>query len=338
MINKKIIVVGCGSIGARHLKNLFSLRIKNLVAVDLDQKRLENLKRDIPNLKTYKGLETALRKEKGIDAGFVCTPTSLHIPVALKLAEAKINLFIEKPLSHNLKGVLKLVKLVKGKKLITMMGMNYRFHPGLKLIKQIIDERKIGKIYSIVAFGGHYLPDWHPNADYRKEYAAQKKLGGGVLLTSIHGLDYLRWLVGEPKWVFGHIDKVSNLEIDVEDVAFAFFETDKRIKVSIYTDFLQRVPQHGLDVIGEKGTIKWNFYENKVDIYDPRGKKWISKKFKFETNDMYIDELKYFLYRLKLRKHIEDLNIEDGAKTLQLALAVKTNYSIRKYFSFSNEN
>src|SRR3989338_3505858 len=205
MKDKKIIVVGCGSIGSRHLKNLCSLGVKKLIAVDLDKERLKSLEKIIKDLKTYTNLDSALEKETYINAGFVCTPTSLHIPVATKLAKAKINLFIEKPLSHNLKGVDNLQKIVKRNKLITMMGMNYRFHPGLKLIKQIIDEGKIGKIYSIVAFGGHYLPDWHPKSDYRKEYAAQKKLGGGVLLTSIHGLDYLRWLAGEPKWVFVHV-------------------------------------------------------------------------------------------------------------------------------------
>src|SRR3989344_3608100 len=220
----KIIVIGCGSIGQQHLRNIVSLGENNFIAVDLDDKRLENLKKQIKSLKTYANLDEALKSETPIDAAFVCTPSSLHIPLAAKLAKTKINLFLEKPLSDTLKGIKEVEILVKKNNLITMMGMNYRFQPGLIKIKELLDKKTIGNILLINSFGGHYLPDWHPKMDYRQEYAAQKKLGGGVLLTSIHGLDYLRWLVGEPKWVFGHIDKVSNLEIDVEDVAFAFFE------------------------------------------------------------------------------------------------------------------
>jgi len=317
-----IIVVGCGSIGTRHLKNLHQLGIKNLIAVDLDKKRLNNLEKEISGIKIYTNLDKALKNENHIDAGFVCTPTSLHIPVAKKLAKEKIHLFIEKPLSHNLTGVAKLLKIVKKNKLITMMGMNYRFHPGLKIIKKLIDENKIGKVYSIIGFGGHYLPDWHLNTDYRKEYAAQKKLGGGVLLTSIHGLDYLRWLAGEPKKIWGHVDKVSNLAIDADDIAFAFWETSKGIKVSMYTDFLQRFPQHRLDVIGERGNIKWDYFKNIVNIFNSVKKKWISMPYKFQTNDMYINETKLFLKCLT-KNYSTEIDLEEGILTLKLALAVK---------------
>src|SRR3989344_3739518 len=324
MINKKIIVVGCGSIGARHLKNLFSLRIKNLVAVDLDQKRLENLKRDIPNLKTYKGLETALRKEKGIDAGFVCTPTSLHIPVALKLAEAKINLFIEKPLSHNLKGVLKLVKLVKGKKLITMMGMNYRFHPGLKLTKDIVDGKKIGEELSARLFGGYYLPYWHPDTNYKKEYSARKELGGGVILTSLsHTIDYLMWIFGDINLVYAWKGNIGDLKINVEDAAILILKTKMNKPILVYSDFLQKNNQQDLEIIGEKGTIKFSFLSDCVDVYRSEDKNWQKLKYKFEINDMYVREAKLFLSHVK-KKQNNEMNIKEGIEVLNILLQSKT--------------
>ena len=319
----KIIVVGCGSIGTRHLKNLFSLRIKNLVAVDLDQKRLENLKRDIPNLKTYKGLETALRKEKGIDAGFVCTPTSLHIPVALKLAEAKINLFIEKPLSHNLKGVLKLVKLVKGKKLITMMGMNYRFHPGLKLTKDIVDGKKIGEVLSARLFGGYYLPYWHPDTNYKKEYSARKELGGGVILTSLsHTIDYLMWIFGDINLVYAWKGNIGDLKINVEDAAILILKTKMNKPILVYSDFLQKNNQQDLEIVGEKGTIKFSFLSDYVDVYFGKDKNWQKLKYKFEINDMYVREAKLFLSNVKKNQNTE-MNINEGIEVLNILLQSK---------------
>src|SRR3989344_1711719 len=292
----KIVVVGCGSIGQRHLKNLHFLGIKNLVAVDLNAKRLSDLKKDIPNLTTYEDLDEALVKENKIDAGFVCTTTSFHIPIALKLAKAKINLFIEKPLSHNLRGVDRLRKIVKKNKLITMMGMNYRFHPGLKLTKDIVDGKKIGEVLSARLFGGYYLPYWHPDTNYKKEYSARKELGGGVILTSLsHTIDYLMWIFGDINLVYAWKGNIGDLKINVEDAAILILKTKMNKPILVYSDFLQKNNQQDLEIIGEKGTIKFSFLSDYVDVYFGKDKKWQKLKYKFEINDMYVREAKLFL-------------------------------------------
>ena len=319
----KIVVVGCGSIGQRHLKNLQSLGIRDLIAVDLDAKRLSEIKKNVPNLKTYKELNDALVKERSINAGFVCTPTSLHVPVAIKLAKAKINLFIEKPLSHNLKGVDNLQKIVKKNKLITMMGMNYRFHPGLKLVKKLVDSKKIGEILSARVFGGYFLPYWHPNTDYRKEYAARKELGGGVILTSLsHTIDYLMWIFGDINLVYAWNGTIGDLKINVEDVAILILKTKMNKPILVYSDFLQKNNQHDLEIVRRKGSIKFNFLSDYVDVYFDEDKNWQKLKYKFEINDMYVEEAKHFLYCV--RKRLETMiDINNGLKTLKLAILIK---------------
>ena len=319
----KIVVVGCGSIGTRHLKNLYSLGIKNLVAVDLDSRRLENFKKEIPNLKTYTNLVNSLKQESPIDAGFICTPTASQIPVATKLAKAKIHLFIEKPLSHNLKGVNNLQKIVKKNKMVAMMGMNYRFHPGLKLVKKLVDSKKIGEILSARVFGGYFLPYWHPNTDYRKEYATRKELGGGVILTSLsHTIDYLMWIFGDINLVYAWKDNIGDLKIDVEDAAILILKTKMNKPILVYSDFLQKNNQHDLEIVGGKGSIKFNFLSDCVDVYFDEDKKWHKLKYKFETNDMYVEEAKHFLYCV--RKRLETMiDINNGLKTLKLAILIK---------------
>ncbi|OGE02378.1 hypothetical protein A3A54_01180 [Candidatus Curtissbacteria bacterium RIFCSPLOWO2_01_FULL_39_62] len=323
MKDKKIIVVGCGSIGSRHLKNLCSLGVKKLIAVDLDKERLKSLEKIIKDLKTYTNLDSALEKETYINAGFVCTPTSLHIPVATKLAKAKINLFIEKPLSHNLKGVDNLQKVVKRNKLITMMGMNYRFHPGLLKVKKLIDNNKIGQVLSVRVIGGYYLPYWHPNVDYKKEYVARKELGGGVILTSLsHTIDYITWIFGNINLIYAWKGTIGNLKINVEDVAILILKTKMNKPILVYSDFLQKNNQHDFEIVGEKGTIKFNFLSDCVDVYFDEDKNWQKLKYKFEINDMYVREAKLFLSNVKKNQNTE-MNINEGIEVLNILLQSK---------------
>ena len=119
---------------------------------------------------------------------------------ALKLAEAGLDMFVEKPLSHNMKDVYRLCKMIKREKIISLMGCNLRFNKALQEVKYLIEHNTIGKILSVKAECGTYLPSWHPYENYSKGYSARDDLGGGVVLTCIHEIDYLYWFFG--KWIF----------------------------------------------------------------------------------------------------------------------------------------
>ena len=153
------------------------------------------------------------------DIGFITNETAYHIPVAIKLAKSGLDLFIEKPLSNIMKNVKELTKLVEIKKLVTLMGCNLRFDKCIKEIKHLVDQQTIGKIISVKVECGTYLPDWHHDENYSNSYAAREELGGGVVLTCIHELDYLFWFFGEIKEVFSMTGKFSNLKINASDLS-----------------------------------------------------------------------------------------------------------------------
>ena len=100
-----------------------------------------------------------------------------------------------------------------------LVAFQFRYHPGLLQAKKLIVDGEIGRVVSAHVHFGEYLPAWHPWEDYRQGYAARADLGGGVVLTQCHSLDYLPWLVGEVKSVWGMMDKISDLEVDVDDTA-----------------------------------------------------------------------------------------------------------------------
>ena len=314
----KILVIGYGSIGKRHIKNLLSIpRIKVIV--------LTKQKSTDPILKkclVCTSLEKCILEKPS--AAIIANNTSNHIDISLKLAKEGIDLFIEKPLSNNIKNITQLSKIVKSKTLLTMMGCNLRFHPCIKKIKQLIDKKTIGEILSVQVESGSYLPDWHPNENYQKSYAARNDLGGGVILTCIHEIDYLYWFFGMPYSIISQGGKYSNLKIDVEDLSLSIIKFPKNLLAELHLDYFQRPDIRKCKIIGSKGTIMWNSKSNQVKLYNSRKNDWTIKLAikNYNRNDMYVDEMKHFLNCIKQRK--QTMNpLHEGIETLRIALSIK---------------
>lgn len=326
---KKILVVGYGSIGRRHVKNL--LHYSNYEILILTKKKYNNKE---TRVKYYNSLTEVLKEEPEI--GFITNETSFHIEVAIKLAKKNIHLFIEKPLSNSIKNVQKLQEIVNKNKLITQMGCNWRFHPCIKKIKKIIEKNEIGKIYSVQVESNSYLPDWHPYEDYRNGYAAKKELGGGILLTCIHELDFLYWYFGKVEEIFSITKKQSQLEVNTDDISIMVMKFKKNILGELHLDYFQRPDFKRCKIIGSKGTLYWDSSINIVKFYSNNKKKWINKIEikKYEKNQMYIDEILYFLKSVKKKKKtINPLN--DGIKTLEISLVAIKSSKLKKMLKIS---
>jgi len=309
-------VVGNGSIGKRHVQNLLSISNYNIIISTKQRKpKSLNKKRCI----FVKSLNEGLQHNPSI--GFVTNVSSEHIKTSLLLAKAGCHIFIEKPLSNSLKDTEKLLKIVKKEKLVTLMGCNLRFHSCIKKIKSLIEQKTIGNIISVKAECGTYLPEWHPNENYSLSYAARDDLGGGVVLTCIHEIDYLYWFFGEIKEVFSITGKFSDLKIKSSDLSAIILKFKNNIIGEIHLDYFQRPEFRSCKIIGTKGTIYWDSINNEVKIFDIKKKKWIIKlKVKnYDKNKQYVDELSHFLNCVEMKKKsINDLT--QGIKTLKIAL------------------
>ncbi len=319
-LKKRFLVIGCGSIGRRHIRNLSALGVRDFVLLDPDRARLKAASEGLSNPVLAATMDEAM--EARPHAALICSPTSLHMEQALRAAREGLHLFIEKPLSHDLTSAPALGELVRKKGLTAMMAMCYRFHPVLLAVKERLGAGAVGRVYHVNYFGGHYLPYWHRKEDYRKGYAARAGLGGGVLLTSIHGLDTLRWLFGEVAEVKAFMDRVSPLEMDVEDLAMAVMRLSSGAYVSWQTDFLQRAGQHRLVVVGERGTMRFDIIKGEEEICGPSGKVWKRRSIPFEVNSMYLAELEHFIRAMDAGRGAEP-GIDEGIATLELAMRVR---------------
>jgi predicted dehydrogenase len=335
----KALFVGLGSIGQRHLRNLRKLlgdsvdiiayrAIRGVPMLDEKRNVVEggSLK-DHYQIREFDDLDNALAEKP--DLVFITNPSSMHVEVAKKAAEAGCHLFIEKPLDSSLEGVEDLIALVEKKQLVALVAYQLRFHPGLRQVSSWLKEKRIGQLVSANLVHGEYLLNFHPYEDYKISYAARKELGGGVTLTQIHEFDYALWLFGKPRRVFAVGGKVSGLEIDVEDTASVLMECldeGKVLPVSLCLDYMQSPPHRSCTIVGEEGRIVLDFYDTKsVSLENKSTGKTETHSFgDLELNQMFLDELSHFLAAVK-GEGSPLVDLRSGYDSLQMAFAARTS-------------
>ncbi|MFH1776589.1 MAG: Gfo/Idh/MocA family oxidoreductase [Candidatus Omnitrophota bacterium] len=312
----KIVIVGIGAIGSRHMNNLLELG-HEIYAVDLNKDSLA--KKSVSRAKAFTSLDEALEKKP--DIAFICTYSNAHIGCAIQCAEAGCHLFIEKPLSCTLEGTQELVEIIKKKKLISMVGCNMRFHPALAHIQEVLSTHPdfAKKLWANMEFG-YYLPFAKP--DYQSSYMAHKDMGGNLIFDSIHELDYAAWFLGEPLEVLCVKGILSGLKIDTQDCVDMIIRFKSNIVCTVHMDYLQQGYTRRCKVVCEQGTIVWDFPFQKVGQVSVKDGKWDWKDMNVEIyyNQMYKDELKYFLECVNSKR--DSMNSVEGSLTaLKLAIA-----------------
>jgi len=332
IFNKTILIVGFGSIGRRHTNNILKITDSKIIIFT----KRKNIPKDeffdhnlnFKRITVSSNLDNCLKYNPAI--AFVTNETSLHSKNAIKLAKKGLDLFIEKPLSNTLKNLSELKKITKKNDLIVMVGCNFRFFPPFKKIKREIESERVGKLLSIQCENSSFLPDWHPNEDYSKSYAARKNLGGGVTLTQIHELDYLTWFFGPLKKISSVVRKISDLQVDSDDICICILESNDKKLIELHLDFFSKPFFKRIKIRGTKGILIWDSDKNHINFFNYKTSSWkllsiknnysLTSKF---TNNMYLDELKYFLKCVSLRKEPMN-NLSESEKILKVALDLKS--------------
>lgn len=324
----RILIAGLGAIGQRHARNIRALRgdvellayrrrrLRHVVTESLTKDESRDVEQEL-GITAFDDLDDALARKP--DAAFICTPSSQHLEIALKSAAAECDLFIEKPVSHTVDGLGRLQHLVTNGRLIAMVGCQWRFHPLVVALKELLSSGALGDIARADIEYGEYLPDWHPYEDYRTSYAARSELGGGVVLTHIHDYDLAWWLFGSPRTVFARGGRQSDLEIDVEDTVHAHLVTPAG-NVFVSQSFASKPPTRRIVVRGALASVTVDLISGTFDI-DPAVAP-VRQLTDYQRNEMFCDEVRAFLACVDDRTP-SPIPLADGVAVLRIALGVK---------------
>lgn len=316
----RFLLLGVGSIGMRHARNLRAAGVGDIFAYDPSHERLAAARAEL-GVPGFGDLAEAWAVLP--DAVFITSPTALHIPQALEAARRGCHLFIEKPLSHSSEGVSELLAEAEARSLVTMVGCNMRFHPGPATVRRLVAEGAVGPILSARVFTGSYLPRWRPQQDYTKSYSASVE-SGGALLDCIHEVDLALWYLGPATLVASVVRPATSIGLSADGLAELLLAHESGAISSVHLNFVQRDYYRGCTLVGERGTIRWEFAEGAVRVCGEDGqlRETLPEPAGWEMNQMYTDELGHFL--ASLRSGSQTANpLPEAARTLALTLEAR---------------
>lgn len=317
-----VLVIGCGSIGTRHISHLLSLPNVTVLAQDVDADRAADVA-EVSDIWTTTSLSEALDRDP--DAALVCTPTATHIDIATQVIENGTDVFIEKPISDDLTDVQEFLDRADELDRVVMAGCNMRFHPPVRQLEDWITDGEIGEVKFVRLRYANRLDNWR-DEDYRETYSAKAEQGGGIILDCIHEIDLAaRWL-GDVSSLYCSADKLSDLDINVNDTAEIIFENDRSMG-EVHVDSIRPYRTRMYEVVGTDGIVRWEGNgkdpeRSTISKYDVATDSWERTETTSEFEAEYRDELKHFLSCVDDRSD-PMMNGEDGKRILELAAAAR---------------
>lgn len=306
----KIAFVGLGSIGRRHLRNLTTClkRLGDRGEIDLYRSgHGEEIPEDI---KPFVSRQFSYTEEirRCYDIVFVTNPTIAHYETLNKFKGHTKSFFIEKPIFDHADIDLKIFDELKDT--VCYVACPLRQHPVIAYIKQRVN---LGEVISARAISSSYLPDWRPGQDYRKCFCSHRDMGGGVGIDLIHEWDYLTDFFGMPKLCYSIQEKISNLEIDSDDIALYIAKT-KNTTIELHLDYFGRQSIRTLDLYMQEETIHCDLLSGTIAYL--KEKKTVVVP--VERDAYQIAELEHFLHIINHKKE-NDNTMEHALEVLKLA-------------------
>lgn len=322
----KALVLGCGSIGFRHIGHLKQLGLSNLEAADPNPSAQERTKAKW-GIRVDSDADEALSRRP--DLVLVCTPAATHVDLTIKALEAGAHVFVEKPLAVSLETLRPLIERKNGDGRMVQVGYNLRYHPAMKAAKQVLDSGRMGKVLTGDAEFGLYLKKWWPGRDYRDSYMAGAEKGGGLLLDVSHEIDLMIWFLGSIREVSAYGDRLSRLEMEGPDVIKALLKMESGAVVSLSMDCLQPAYTRGFKLVGEDSALKWHCPEGRADtsvgelsVCESPSERFQPVKISGSSQETYLEELRDFLSSIEtgrqpacgLREAVELLRVVEGIR------------------------
>lgn len=335
--NLKFLVIGLGSMGKRRIRNLHVNMQRQIIGYDVrSDRRRETAK--IYGIETVNNIKKV--SAKNFDVIIISASPESHgkyIRMALKHNK---HFFVEHPTSAN--GYKEIFKN-DNSQLVKAPSCTMLFYKPIKMIKEILKKKTIGKILTFQYHMALYLPDWHRYEDYRKVYFSKKETGACREMLPFE-LIWLNWIMdSKVAEISGYIKKVSNLKISADDTILANLKYDNGILGNVMIDVISRKPFRTLRVLGSEGVLEWERFDSVIKLYNAKNKTTksikipkgqVQKGYEITGNEeqMYNDEIKTLLQAIKGKAKYPH-TFADSQDVLKTLYALEESYKMGKKVS-----
>ena len=316
---RHILVIGAGSAGKRHARNLRQLGCA-ISAMDPRADRLNEIGQEGLTQRVFTSLTSALQASAH-DGFVVASPPVFHVDQVLEvMAQQPRWVLCEKPLSINAPEARRLEKVADN----VLLAYTYRWWPPLHSFRRRLLAGEIGPVRVMRFVMSAHLADWHPWERYQDFFMAQSEQGGGALLDESHFIDLMLWFLGWPEKICAQVDKISHLEINADDNVDILVSYGSGTRVNIHLDLMGRPHERNITAIGENGTLSYVYEENAVKVCHEGAAKWERESFSCERNEMFLGADREFLAQINGASRTPlTCTVGDGIQALALVDACR---------------
>ncbi|MCK9631763.1 MAG: Gfo/Idh/MocA family oxidoreductase [Methanoregula sp.] len=322
MIHRHFLIMGCGSVGKRHAKNLIALGCR-ISCFDPNHDRCLELASGMPVVQSFGNLADAL-SITDLDGVIICSPTAFHPEQTIKALSRGLPVLLEKPPARTAADARRMVDVMRSTGLPVLLGYTWRWWPPLARVRELVMAGRIGRILHVQFHMSAHLADWHPWEPYQDFFMASAAQGGGALLDESHWIDLMVWFFGLPEKLSGRVELISDLEIETDDNVDVHLTYPNNLRITIHLDLYGRPHEKFIRFIGEKGTILWSVEPNRIAIGNKSSQTWDEEFFSFDRNDMFMSVAREFLDVVN-GAPIRTCTLDDGVRVMDIIEAIRTS-------------
>jgi len=247
-------IIGCGRIAQRHAEHISNKGLL-LAVCDIEKGKADAMAGKYNSI-AYYSVEDMLRESGGMDVVSICSPNGLHAAHAIAALNAGFHVLCEKPMALSAYDCGEMIKAAERTNKRLFAIKQNRFNPPVEAVKRILDEGKLGKLYSI-----QLSCFWNRNPDYyHNSWKGTLKLDGGTLYTQFsHFIDLLYWMAGdikEVKAIMANYAHQGIIEFEDTGVVLLEFYSGAIGTINYTVNSYRKNMEGSLTIFGEKGTVK----------------------------------------------------------------------------------
>lgn len=270
----KYALIGCGRISTNHIKAAVNNSLEICAVCDILDERMEELllKHDLQkdeSIKRYNDYKVMVEEIKP-ELVSIATESGSHAEIALYLIDKGINVIIEKPMAMSIKDADEIIKRANEKGVKVSACHQNRFNIAVQEMRMALENGRFGKLSH-----GSIHVRWNRNKNYYEQApwrGTWKEDGGALMNQCIHGIDLLRWMMGdEIEEVYGVTKQQFHHYLEAEDIGMAVvkFKNGAVGTIEGTTNVYPKNLEETLYLFGENGTVKLGGKStNNIDVWD----------------------------------------------------------------------
>jgi predicted dehydrogenase len=323
----RVLVVGAGSIGERHLRCFRATGRAVVGFVEVKPELRQDVASRYHGAAAYESLEQALAD--GYTAAVVATPAPMHVSQATQLADAGLHLLIEKPLSLSLDGIDAMLGAVRARQLTAAVAYVYRAHPILSEMREAVVGGEFGRPLELVAVSGQHFPFYRPA--YRDTYYARRETGGGAVQDALtHIINAAQWLVGSAQRVIADADHCLLPGVEVEDTVHVLARHGG-VLASYSLNQHQAPNELTISVICQRGTARFEYHTSSWKSVIEPGQQWtVRAEVALERDTLFTQQANAFLDTIERRRPTL-CSLEEGMDSVRITTAILKSIESRSW-------